>query len=707
MFRLTRYNFEKLGEFSKNMKNRQIILGCIGALVSSYVISEVPPLSGDVAELSVISIQGTQDTGPKISTKKLLNVAGSGGDPLKAIEALPGVILGDDGTGEPAVRGSSPDDNYYQTDYLPVGYIFHISGDSTYNPDTIEDFSLKAGAWDSRYSNANGAIIDTQLRDPYQEDITTVVDISFLRAGILVEGALTENSAFYGSWREGLLDWYFSNIDEPDEDIAITQVPKFNDYQFKYHYRLSNTSNLKFLALGARDHVTAILGDEYEDSKKEPLLIGELNLKTYYESQGIMFDTLLSGGTSALIVLSHKVEDLKFKVGSLFNVIAESNDMRVKTQFDTPLNNGDVLRTGFEFTQDKIDYKASGLFRPCNPDLEACDPASTGTEFVLSDTVTIDSTSVFTAYDWMATPFLEVTFGLNAVNNQYLNDSAIEPRITARYELNPIWTLTAAIGQHSQMPRDFFSTLKDVGNPDLDMPTSQHVVTGFEYTLDKSVSAKLEVYYKELDDLIVSNPDYDAEISPNELKYLNAANGEAYGMEFLLNKNLTDKWYGWVSLAYSKTSRKNEKTNEAFRYSYDRPWVANVVASYELDDRMTLGFKWRYMSGSLDTPISGGVAIYKCDSGFSESNSGAGCGAEPYLYDPIEGQRNSERLSATHSLDVRFDYKKSEMTDLYFEIIDVYGRNNFSEYKYSDDYSSRVPVSEAGTMYSLGAKFTF
>lgn len=94
----------------------------------------------DITELSTISVQGQQQTGPKISTKKLLKVAGSGGDPLKAIEALPGVVLGDDDGGEPAVRGSSPEDNYYQTDNLPVGYLFHIMGDSTYNPDTIKRF---------------------------------------------------------------------------------------------------------------------------------------------------------------------------------------------------------------------------------------------------------------------------------------------------------------------------------------------------------------------------------------------------------------------------------------------------------------------------------------------------------------------------------------------------------------------------------------
>ena len=661
----------------------------------------------DVAELSTISIQGAQSKGAKITTDKLFKVPGSGGDPLKAIEAMPGVVLGGNGEGEPAVRGSSPEDNYYQTDHIQVGYLFHNLGNSTYNPNIIEEFSLKSGAWDSQYSNALGAVLDTTLRDPYQEGLTTVVDISFLEAGILVEGAVTDKSAFYASWREGLLDWYFDNINDTDEDIAITQVPKYNDYQFKYHYRLSDTSNLKFLALGARDHVTLEIGDKYEDANKEPAIVGKLNSDGYYNSQGIMYDTLYSGGTSGLFVFSHKEQDFKFKIGTLFDIVTTSDDYRMKMQFETPLNNGDGYRYGAEFAQNIIKYDMSGLYDPCNDDLEICGPASTGTRITLKDRLSIDTTRIFNAYDWMATPYLQLTFGMSNVYDDYLKETTIEPRFESRYELTENWTLTGAVGKHTQTPRDFFAVLKETGNPELDMPKSEHYVTGFEYQLDDSVSAKLEVYYKDLHDLVISNPAYDEQSSPNEKKFLNAAEGHTYGVEFLVNKNLTDKWYGWASVAYSKTKRKNTITDEHFNYSYDRPWIINLVASYEFTPKMTVGAKWRYQSGNLVTPISGGKPVYKCDSGYEADNTGAGCDSAPSLYDPIEGKINSERLSAMHSMDLRIDYQKSEMTNIYFDVKNIYGRQNITDYDYSDDYSTREKVSDLPSLFSLGAKFRF
>jgi len=666
-----------------------------------------PAMADDVKELSTISVQGQVDTGPKISTDKLLSVAGSGGDPLKAIEALPGVVLSDDGSGEPAVRGSSPEDNYYQTDHMPVGYLFHTLGDSTYNPSTIENFSLKAGAWDSQYNNAIGAVLDTQLRDPYLEPIQTELDISFLRAGILIEGAVTENSAFFASWREGLLDWYIDHIDEPDEGIAITQVPKYNDYQFKYHYEVDAVSNFRFVALGARDALTVELGEKFEEANKEPGLVGRVNIDGYYDSQGFMYDTLLTGGSSSLWVFSHKAQDFEFEIGSLFDITMQSHDYRIKNILEMPLKNGDGLHLGIELKDNQFKYQGDGLYNPCNDDLESCDPASTGEPFTLGDSLSIRSSRLFSTYDYMLAGGHSISFGVNSLYNEFLKELSIEPRLNTRYYLNQNWTLTAAIGRHSQTPRDLFAIFKETGNQMLDMPKSEHFVAGFEFKLDDDLDMSLEAYYKNLHELIISNHQYDEELNATAHKYINGAQGHSYGLEFLLNKHLTDHWYGWLSVAYSKTKRKINTTGKTFNYSYDRPWVINLVANFEWSEKTTVGFKWRYQSGNLLTPILGGTAIYQCDSGFEEVNTGNGCGAEPYLYDPIEGEFNSERLPARHGLDMRLDYQKSEMTLFYFEIINAYSNLNVTEYEYSDDYSTKEGVSELETLFSLGVKLNF
>jgi hypothetical protein len=675
----------------------------------------------NVAELGTVNIQGRQDTGPKITTDKLLNVPGANGDPIRAMEALPGVVLSGDDDGEPAVRGSSPEDNLYLTDHMPVGYLFHNDGSSTYNTNIIEDFSLKAGAWDAQYYNAIGAVLDTKLRDPYHEDFTTTLDLSFIRAGILFEGAVSENSAIYVSYRESLLKWYFNNIHDKDEDVTL-QVPKNSDYQVKYHVRLSDVSNLKFVALGAKDRVSFELGEDFKEAKSEPTLVGSGAVNGYYNTQGVIFDTIFEGGTSGLFVASHKEEDFKFKIGSLFDLTATEDDNRIKAHFQTPLNNGDNVRYGFESRQLNIRYKMDGLYNPCNGEVEVCDPASLAERFNSSEKFTMQGMQVFAAYDWLATPFWQITLGLTSDYDDYLKEPNLQPRLASRYELNNQWTLTSAVGKHYQFPRDFFAITKTLGSPELKQANSEHYVLGFEYALNNIVSAKLEVYYKDIHDLIVSNPAYeDDKKTPNITKYTNNADGNAQGIELLINKNLSDKWYGWMSVAYSKTQRTNNNTNERFNFSYDRPWIVNLVASYQYDKDITIGAKWRYQSGGLITPISGSTPYYQCVDGADTTlvkDSGiAGCTGtvaksdgtnhDVYLHDPTEGKINSERLPAKHGLDLRLDYTPKEGRTYYIDLRNAYTRQNITDYEYSDDYSQRFAVSELETIPSIGLKFTF
>ena len=73
--------------------------------------------------------------------KKLVDMPGAMGDPLQAVFALPGVVAAGGSMAHPAVRGSSPQDNMYEVDFMPAGYIFHDFGTSIFNRHLIQDFS--------------------------------------------------------------------------------------------------------------------------------------------------------------------------------------------------------------------------------------------------------------------------------------------------------------------------------------------------------------------------------------------------------------------------------------------------------------------------------------------------------------------------------------------------------------------------------------
>lgn len=659
----------------------------------------------DVAELSTITVSGSEPKGPEVTTEKLLKVPGAGNDPLKAIEALPGVVLGGFGPFSiPAIRGSSPRDNTYITDFVPVGYVFHNDGNSTYNDNLIENFSLKAGAWGPEYNDAIGAVLSTKLRDPYSDNIQTTLDLSLLRVGALIEGAVSQNSAFYFSYRQSLLEFYVENFIDKDE-LTFTEVPKNNDYQFKYHWRIDPVSNVRFIATGANDSVGIDFGPESDALETEPGLAGGLAADTYYHNQAILYDTLFKGGTSMMFALSRKEEKTDFFVGSLFDLDAINYEQRIKHYFNSPLNNGDTIRYGYDIANIEIDYSASGLNNYCNSDIgNTCQPASLGVPFDQSDKLSINTVYSFVAYDWLVSQNLELTLGLGNSYNDFNEENLLQPRISSRYQLNDAWTLTAAVGRHNQYIREFRFIAEELGNPELKQPDAIHYVAGFEHTFNEAFSTKLEVYYKTIDNLITANSELIS--NPNATpKYTNNASGHAYGLELLINKNLTDQWYGWFSLAYSKTKRENEETNQEINYELDRPWIMNLVASYQKSAQTTYGFKWRYQSGNLVTPINGATAYYDCNNTLQTANN---CGAaDAYIYDPIEGDVNSQRLSDYHRLDFRLDYDMSSASTLYFEVINLYNRANVSDYSYNKDYSEKEEVTSLPIIFSVGGKWVF
>jgi len=196
------------------MTNKQLSI-CLGLsviyLVSSlgYANEETEPDTGSenetdqqVEEILVIGSRKANYTEITESAEKLVEMPGSFGDPLGAITALPGVIL-PAGGGEPAVRGSSPNDNRYYIDGIPAGYIFHQFNTSILDKNVIQDFQVFTAGFGAQYSGATGAVFDVRLRDPQYTDFTTTINASLLRAGVFFESAVTENSAFYLSMREG------------------------------------------------------------------------------------------------------------------------------------------------------------------------------------------------------------------------------------------------------------------------------------------------------------------------------------------------------------------------------------------------------------------------------------------------------------------------------------------------------------------------
>ncbi|QQD20787.1 hypothetical protein GJQ54_02920 [Oceanospirillaceae bacterium ASx5O] len=649
-------------------------------------------------QLDTVQISGQQEPLAEISTKKLLRVPGAGYDPLRAIGSLPGVTFTNGMGSEPAVRGSSPNDNAYYVDFLPVGYIFHSDSSSIISDNVLEDFRLELAAFSPQYNNATGAVIDATSRSPYYDRRQIIIDASLLKAGFFYEQPVSENQSFYFGARQSLFQYYIENFLD-DEDFEFTTVPEYYDYQGKYEFRLSDTEQVAIQILGSRDKAGLLFAEDSDAVLQDPGLSGGLNFEAFFNTQGVLWEKIYTSGLSHKIGLSHMEQKFAFTIGNANFVDVKVNDFNLRSQFNYPLSFSHELQWGLEYTQKNIDYAGRFSGPPCDEFRTDCRLVD-GTEALTgSGEPVINEYDAHIADIWQVTQNWTLTPALALSYDDYTSESFVEPRLRSRWQFRDQWWFNAAYGDHHILPDNFGQYIAPFGNEDLQQPTARHFELGLEQQLRDDLLWKIQLYYKQLDNLIVSRPAKDSsyptltEAEYNALPtYTNDAEGKTWGLEFFLNKNLSDRWYGWLSVAYSRTFRTNTLTGEEFSYNYDQPLIINAVANWQLNQHWDVGFKWRLQSGQLITPLA--------DVTGPDSND---------LYTPVYGSLNSERLPVYHKLDLRADrtfrLKNGRELDFYAEILNVYARKNVTGYQYEGaDYSTRKDVNDLPTIVSFGIK---
>lgn len=641
------------------------------------------------------------------STEKLVAMPGANGDPLQAAFALPGVVAAGGAIGSPAVRGSSPEDNLFEIDFMPAGYIFHDFGQSIFNRHIVRDFQLHSAGYGTSYSNATGAVFDVSLRNPKQQPIATTIDLSLFNAGIFVEGQASENSAFYFSARKSMLPLFFSKGEEIEDDddeltgVTINNPPDDNDYQGKWVWDINSNNVLSVSFTGAEDKVGVNFNERAELSLKVPEYQGDAEYLQQFNSQSIIWDhygddLYVETGIGFLKDSESLVIGAKASNPDGLFVDEDKQQVSLKTRVNYQLNSSHQLILDAAYYDVTTDYKYDMFFDTCteiDPDCEE----SQGER--VNDEISIDTSNYFVGLSdvWAINDKWQAEVGLQWQRNKYTNESFILPRIALNYFVTNNSTITAKYGEYNRL-QDVEYILPKIGNPDLKSQTAKHATLGFEQRLANEWSWSIETYYKQMDDLPLAIDDDQPDA---DLLYSNDVEGNAYGVDMLINKNLTDRWYGWLSLSYSKSERTNLRNDLTLDYYADTPLVVNMIINYQLTEKWNLGFNFTARSGQPYTPIVG----------VKENPQ-----AEGYFL-PVYGDAYSERFDLAHRLDVRAE-RKSTLWGLdviwVFEIMNIYGQDNVSyidlDYQHvqsTDDLIITEETDDFGLRPSIGFSLTF
>jgi len=174
---------------------------------------------------------------------------------------------------------------------------------------------------------------------------------------------------------------------------------------------------------------------------------------------------------------------------------------------------------------------------------------------------------------------------------------------------------------------------------------------------NNNYETSLEVYYKNMQNLIDYKNGADILFNENVEAELVFGKGWSYGAEFFLKKNL-GKFNGWIGYTWSKTQRQFDEINdgEPFPATEDRTHDISIVGIYEPSKKWTFSATWVYNTGKAVTFPSGKYLV------------------DDHLIN-LYTERNGYRMPVYHRLDLGITYT-SRNSSLNFSLYNAYGRKN-------------------------------
>ena len=660
-----------------------------GALESPSGASAPPAASagapGDVAEslaedevyeaVAEVEAPPRQATARTLDAQTSTTVPGTSGDPLRALELLPGVSRSSDG--EPILRGAAQHESAVFIDGTSVPFLYHFGGvRSVLHPRLVERVEVYPGNYSVRYGRATGGIVEATTRDPRNDGLHAEAELSLLDSSALVEGPVGSRLSFVGAARRSNVDLVFEQL-VPDDTFDVVVAPVYWDYQGALLFRPSEQARVRLSFVGSRDQTTLLFSDP---SAENPALRGQVGGVVEFHRVQLAY-TDRHGPLSQHVQAYVGAQNLSQNVGPNAEAYFDVFDFGGRAEWELAVVDELALVVGLDV--EGSSFKGAYRGSPA-PALEGSLPVPDNVQ----DTITIDRTrfsmlspAAYLEVRYYPTSRLVLIPGLRYDYYHQVGAATVNPRISQRWEVNETLTLKSAVGWFSQPP-EYYEALAGVGNPDIDPYHALHVSAGSELTMDESLELDVEGFFKHLSHRVVSTE------TGAEPHFVNDGRGRVLGLE-VGGRYRTDHLS--AQLAYTLSRSERQDRDEAWRlFDRDQTHVLSAALGYELGAGWRAGARFRYVTGNPTTPILGSVYDAGAD-----------------LYYPRFGAHNGARDPAFSQLDVRVDKSfeiGSGRLGLYLDIQNVYAAENPEGYTYSYDYREREPTSGSPFFPNLGVR---
>lgn len=604
----------------------------------------LPPMA-ELDEVEIVGnrldlgVKGSQMSAIDIPVEQIKAVPAMFGetDVLKALQLLPGVQSGTEGTAGLYVRGGNPDENLLLLDGVPVYNVNHMFGlFSVFNPDAIKNVTLYKGSFPARYAGRLSSVVDVRMKDGDMYKWHGNASIGLISSKLNVEGPIVKgktslNISARRTYSDILLNAALqaSQIAQRDLDLEGAGLGYyFDDLNVKLNHKFSDNDRLYISFYNGDDDIFFRLKDRDRQ---------EYTMKTNF---GWKWGNLVSAARWNHVISPQLFMDVSANYTQYrhkMNIGIKEEYPKDKTlqQIDLNLNSGifdETLRADFHWSptaQHEVRFGGVAthhMFRPevlvldylsKHPDKEGDTPVEEKKNERYGQTETSSHEAQMYIEDNVSLwDVVKMNAGLNFsfFNVNGRSYFSPEPRLSGRVLLSDNFSVKAGYAYMSQyvhlLSNNSLSLPTDLWVPVTEniLPEKSHqVALGTFYTIDDICDLSLEGYYKYSHNLLEYKEGVSFMLGSMDWQQKVAmGHGWSYGIELMAQRSV-GRLNGWIAYTWSRTRRQFDRPgmvlNEGkpFNAKYDRTHEVDITGNYKFSDRFDLSATWIYATGNCGT----------------------------------------------------------------------------------------------------------
>jgi len=662
-------------------------------------------LESSVIQMSEIVVESGKEkplndmttvSGRTFSVEETEKFAGSWGDPARMATNFAGVFVAGDQRNDIIIRGNSPTGLLWQLEGIPIPSPNHFDVlGTTGGPISMLNNNLLAlsdfftSAFPAEYGNATSGVFDLKLRNGNDEKHEFLGQLGLGGFELGAEGPISrETRSSY------LINLRYSMLGLVQKLLWAEGLPDYKDVSFKLNFPLKS-GRISVFGIGGLSSITDIEDDETRPN-------GNYQVKNVNGSGtgilGLNYLHILNPETAIKTGLAFSIRRPHETVDSLLNDQSylqtdknsyRQNNLTLVSSISHKINSKNSVTTGI--VVDYFSFSASRM---------TSDYDSHENIFTIDKPYEISADNLilsqfYVQWKHQFTDEFYLSSGINSSFFNLNNSFAADPRFGLSWQVTNQQTLGLGYGLHSQMQpvsvyfirsktgtdsngRQIYSDLKT--NQNLDFTRSHQFAVSHQITVTQNLNFKTEVYYQRLFNVPVKDSKgYFSMINsgaamsvPEEDSLVNSGYGKNYGIEFTLEKYLSENYYFLVTASlFNSLYQGSDKVwrNTAYNGNY----VLNTLGGYEFEIKPNI-----QLSSNLRVVYAGGRRLIPFDLAKSiEQNDNV------YIYDQAYEKQVKPYFRTDIRVGVLFQ-QPSATHELALDIANVTNHKNIYREKYDE-----------------------